>query len=156
VNEPPPADLLRRLRPIPTYRDHPATSPHDVAGQSPEGEAITLELVGSERATLLIFLSTTCLGCQDLWEGTDEIRAGLPKDVDLVLVTRGAEAEDAAAVAGLAPMGVTTVMSSPAFAEYRVGGPPFLVVVAGSKVATEGVAWGIEETVRATRAALEA
>jgi hypothetical protein len=148
VNEPPPADLLRRLRPIPTYRDHPA-------GQSPQGEAVTLALVEPDTATLLLFLSTTCLGCQDLWEGTAEIRAGLPDNVDLVLVTRGPEAEDAAAVAVRAPLGVTTVMSSPAFAEYRVGGPPFLVVVVGPKVVTEGVAWGVEETVRATRAALE-
>jgi hypothetical protein len=28
-------------------------------------------------------------------------------------------------------------------------------VVVGPKVVTEGVAWGVEETVRATRAALE-
>ena len=117
---------------------------------------MALALVEPERPTLLLFLSTTCLGCQDLWEGTDQIRAGLPDDVDLVLVTRGPEVEDAAAVAGLAPVGVTTVMSSKAYADYRVGGPPFLVVVAGTKVVTEGVAWGIEETVRATRAALAA
>ncbi len=45
-------------------------------------------------------------------------------------------------------------MSSQAFADYRVGGPPFLVVVAGGEVQTEGVAWGIAETVRATRQAL--
>jgi hypothetical protein len=47
-------------------------------------------------------------------------------------------------------------MSSQAYRDYRVGGPPFLVVVTGHEVVTEGVAWGVEETGRATRQGLEA
>jgi hypothetical protein len=54
----------------------------------------------------------------------------------------------------LARPGTEVVMSSEAYADYRVGGPPFLVVIASGEVRTEGVAWGIEETARASRVAL--
>jgi hypothetical protein len=119
----------------------------------PDGTARTIALVGTTEPVLLLFLSAACLGCQDLWHGTAELRAALP-GVRVVLVTRGPEAEDRAAIAELAPAGVETLMSSAAFEHYRVLGPPFLVVVAGPEVKTEGVAWGIAETVRATRHAL--
>jgi hypothetical protein len=73
----------------------------------------------------------------------------------VVFVTRGPESETAAAVDELVQPGTTVVMSTQAYADYRVAGPPFLAVVAGGAVQTEGVAWGIEETGRATRAAVE-
>jgi len=73
-----------------------------------------------------------------------------------VMVAKGPDQEDARAIAAVAPVGTPTVMSSQAYRDYRVGGPPFLVLVTGHEVLTEGVAWGIEETARATRSALEA
>jgi hypothetical protein len=154
VNDPPPAELLARLRPIPTYRDHPATSPCDIEGVDVGGTPRAVAIVGSADPVLLLFLAADCLGCRDLWEGMDELRAAVPEGVRVVVVTHGPETVDTAAVAALAPAGTETVMSSTAFADYRVAGPPFLVVVAGNEVATEGVAWGIAETARATRAAL--
>jgi hypothetical protein len=153
VNEPPPAELLRRLQPIPTYRDHPATTPHDVVGLDPHGVPLAIPILGSTEAVLLLFLSAACLGCQELWDGLDQIRAGLPDDMRLAVVTRGAETEDPTAIAARAPSGTETVMSTQAFADYRVAGPPFLVVLDAQEVCTEGVAWGIAETVRAARAA---
>jgi hypothetical protein len=155
VNEPSPAEVLRRATPIPTYRDHPATSPHDVVGVDPRGAARTIEVVGATAPILLLFLSAGCLGCRDLWEGMGEVRAGLPPRVRLAVVTPGPGTEDPSAIAALAPPGTDTVMSAQAFAQYRVAGPPFLVVVDGERVRTEGVAWGIAETLRAARAALE-
>lgn len=155
MNDPPPAELLRRLRPIPTYRDHPATVVTDIAGVDPRGTSLALDLVGSTEPVLLLFLSAACLGCQDLWEGTDELRRSLPHGVRVVVVTRGPELEDAATIAVLSPPGVEVVMSSQAFSDYRVAGPPFLVVVRGREVRTEGVAWGIAETVRAALSALD-
>jgi hypothetical protein len=159
VNEPPPAELLRRLRPIPTYRDHPATSPHDVAGvdpADPTGAPVRIEILGAPDPVLLLFLSVDCLGCLDLWQGLDEVRGLLPAGVGLVVVTRDPGSEDPRVVAelGRSESGVPLVMSSVAFTDYRVAGPPFLVVVDGQRVRTEGVAWGIEETTRATLAAL--
>ena len=156
MSDPPPAEFLRRLRPIPTYRDHPATSPVDVEGSDPSGAAVHVPIVGRAEPTLLLFLSAGCLGCQDLWDGTDELRRSIPEGVRMVIVAKGPEQEDAGAIAALAPAGTPTVMSSQAYRDYRVGGPPFLVLVTGHAVLTEGVAWGVEETARATRHALEA
>ncbi len=155
MNDPPPAEFLRRLRPIPTYRDHPATSPVDIEGVDLTGAALHVPIVGRPEPTLLLFLSAGCLGCQDLWDGTDELRGSIPEGVRMVIVAKGPEHEDAGAIASLAPPGTRTVMSSQAYRDYRVGGPPFLVLVTGDEVLTEGVAWGVEETARATRHALE-
>jgi hypothetical protein len=156
VNDPTPAEILRRLRPIPTYRDHPATSPVDIEAVDPAGAPVHISIVGSTEPALLLFLSAGCLGCRDLWDGMDELRRSLPEGVRIIAVAKGPEQEDAASIAMLAPPGVLTVMSTQAYLDYRVGGPPFLVLVTGHEVLTEGVAWGVEETARAARHALEA
>jgi hypothetical protein len=155
VNDPRSAEFLRRLRPIPTYRDHPATSPVDIEGVDPTGAPVHVPIVGNAEPVLLLFLSAACLGCHDLWDGTEELRRSIPEGVRIVIVAKGPEQEDAGAIRALAPPGTPTVMSSQAYRDYRVGGPPFLVVVTGHEVVTEGVAWGVDETGRATRQGLE-
>jgi hypothetical protein len=155
VTEQPPAELLRRLRPIPTYRDYPATTPCDIEGVTPQGDPCSLAIVESGEPVLLLFLSSHCAGCQDLWDGADELRRALPDGLRIVVVTRGPETEDASDIAAQAWPGTETVMSTRAFADYRVSGPPFLVVVAARMVRTEAVAWGIEETARAARVGLD-
>jgi hypothetical protein len=45
-------------------------------------------------------------------------------------------------------------MSTAAYRDYRVSGPPFLVLTDLAEVRTEGVAWGIGETLRVARTAL--
>jgi hypothetical protein len=160
VNDPPPAEILRRVRPIPTYRDHPATSPVDIEGVDLTGAPAYVPIVGNAdggnaEPVLLLFLSADCLGCRDLWDGTEELRRSIPQGVRIVIVAKGPEQEDAESILALAPPGTPTVMSSQAYRDYGVGGPPFLVVVTARAVLTEGVAWGVEETARATRQALE-
>ena len=155
---PAPAELLRRLRPVPTYRDHPATTARDIEGVDPGGAPREIALVGSAEPVLLLFLSSTCLGCRDFWDGADRLQADMP-GVRVVIVTPGTEKEDAAAVADLAPStpgsaGVDVVMSSGAYLDYRVVGPPFFVVTLGTEVRTEGVAWGVDETAEFVRKAL--
>jgi hypothetical protein len=155
----PPAEILRRLRPIPTYTDRPATTPHDVTGVGPDGAASAVDVLGAAAPVLLLFLSAACTGCQDLWEGLAELLAGLGGRCRLAVVTRSPGDEEPgriAALAGTAPeeSGVVVVMSTPAYGDYRVSGPPFMVVVDASVVRTEGVAWGLEETLRAACAAL--
>ena len=66
-------------------------------------------------------------------------------------MTKDPAEEDPTAVAalagaGVAPLGIEVVMSSAAFRDYRVGGPPFLAVVTAHAVLTESVAWGLEQT----------
>jgi hypothetical protein len=158
VNEPP-ADILRRLRPIPTFTDHPATTPHDVAGVAPDGTDCRVDVVEAAAPVLLLFLSAGCLGCRDLWEGLSELATGLAGAARLAVVTRSPGEEDPRAIRALAGgdagvPGVDVVMSSPAFRDYRVGGPPFLVVVAAAAVLTESVAWGLDQTLRISLAAL--
>jgi hypothetical protein len=149
----PPADIMRRLKPIPTFTDHPATTPHDVVGVAPGGAVYRIEVVEAAAPVLLLFLSAGCLGCRDLWEGLPELQAGLAGAARLVVVTRspGEESPEAiTALAGDVPalQGIDVVMSSDAFRDYRVGGPPFLTVAASDGVRTESVAWGLEQTLQ--------
>ena len=85
------------------------------------------------------------------------VRSSVPSTVGVAVVTRDPGEEDVGAIAdlGVNSSGVPTVMSSQAFADYGVLGPPFYVVVDGVRVLTEGVPWGLDETLRAVRAALD-
>jgi hypothetical protein len=149
----PPAEILRRLRPIPTYTGHPTTVPHDIVGVTPEGVSCRIDVVEAAAPVLLLFLSADCLGCRDLWEGLPELHAGLGGAARLVVLTRspGAESPEAVtALAGDAPrtVGIDLVMSSAAYRDYRVQGPPFLSVATADGVCTESVAWGLEQTLQ--------
>ena len=154
----PPAEILRRLRPIPTSAGPPRTRPHDVEGVRPDGAACRVEVMEAAAPVLLLFLSAGCLGCRDLWDGLAELQAGLGVAARLAVVTRSPGDEDAAAVEALSRVahvsGVAVVMSTAAYRDYRVAGPPFLAVAAADAVLTESVAWGIEQTLATARSAL--
>ncbi|HEY1653035.1 MAG TPA: hypothetical protein VGG09_14220 [Acidimicrobiales bacterium] len=156
----PPAEILRRLRPIPTTNGPPTTRPRDVSGVAPDGRAVRIDVVEATAPVLLLFLSADCLGCRDLWAGLTELQAGLGRDARLAVVTKGPPAEDPAAIAALAAddrghLRAPVVMSATAFADYRAAAP-FLAVATPGAVLAEGVAWGVEETLRTARAALAA
>ena len=149
----PPAEILRRLRPIPTYNGQPATRPHDVVGLGTDGAPRTIALVEAAAPLLLLFLAADCHGCRDLWAGLSELEAGLGGRARLVVLTKSPGDEDPAVVAGLVgpaleSPGIDVVMSGTAFTDYRAAAPFFVVVDAGA-VRTEGVAWGVGETLRA-------
>ncbi len=155
----PPADIVRRLRPIPTSSGRPTTTPRDVVGVAPDGTARRIEVVEAAAPILLLFLSAGCLGCRDLWEGLAELQAGLVGRARLAVVTKSPgddSAEAITALAGDAPatLGIDLVMSTAAFRDYRVAGPPFLSVAAADAVRTEGVAWGVEQTLLTALAGL--
>jgi hypothetical protein len=154
-----PAEILRRLRPIPTYSGPPTATPHDVAGVDPAGTTRTVDVVEATAPVLLLFLSADCIGCRDLWEGLAGLHAGLGGACRLAVVTKSPGDEDPqriAALAGDAPgrLGIPVVMSTQGYRDYRVAGAPFMVVAAAAAVRAEGVAWGIEETLRAALASL--
>ena len=154
----PPADILRRLRPIPTTVGPPTTPPRDVVGVAPDGRAVRIDVVEATAPVLLLFLSADCIGCRDLWAGLSELQAGLGRDARLAVVTKAPPAEDPGIVSALAAddkghLRAPIVMSETAFTDYRAAAP-FLAVATPAAVLMEGVAWGVEETLSTARAAL--
>ena len=116
-------------------------------------------MVEAAAPILLLFLSAGCLGCRDLWEGLAELQAGLAGAARLAVVTKSPGDESAEAITALAgdapaALGIELVMSTAAYRDYRVAGPPFLTVAAADAVRTESVAWGVEQTLRTALAAL--
>ncbi len=103
----------------------------DVEGMSPTGDAVVVGVVGAAQPTLLAFLSSGCITCRHFWETFATPRLELPGGARLVVVTMGPEAESESAIVGLAPAGVSVVMSSEAWDAYEVPGSPFFVFVDG-------------------------
>jgi hypothetical protein len=154
----PPADILRRLRPIPTAAGPPTTRPRDISGVDPDGVPRRVDVVEAADPVLLLFLTADCLGCRNLWSGLADLHAALGTRARLAVVTKSAPEDDPASIRELggdvpSRLGIPVVMSTPSFGHYRAAAP-FLVVVAPGEVLAEGVAWGVEETVRSAVTAL--
>jgi len=86
-------------------------------------------------------------GCSSL---RDPVASGLATDEKVVAVTRDPGVDDPASLMAVVPTKVRVVQSSGGWDAYRVQGPPFFVLVdgsagAGTTVATEGVAWAVEQ-----------
>jgi hypothetical protein len=165
------AEILRTLHDMGVGRDptaEPATSPvaaptlartpargplspaADVVGTAPGGDAVAVGIAGSAQPTLLAFLSSGCITCHHFWDTFATPRLALPGGARLVVVTMGPEAESEAALEGLAPPGVTVVMSSEAWSDYSVPGSPFFVFVDGgtSEIVGQGTAPDWDQVVR--------
>jgi hypothetical protein len=144
---------LRHLIQVPKFLGQRPSEVHRLSGASLGGEPVDHEL--SEGWTLLVFLSTSCDGCRELWDvfghpdGTP-----VPRDVTTVVVTRSAQLESVDTMAGLSGS-ASVVMSDQAWTDYGVHAGPFFVLVDGGadRVATEGVAWSVEQITGAVAAA---
>jgi hypothetical protein len=136
-----PAGFGEGLVAIPTYRDQPATPASDIDGCSPEGSALSVALVGVDRWTLVLFLSSDCDGCLEIWRAL--VDPGAFGEVSVVVVTKDQSFEDLAQLVGSVASEITLVHSPSAWRAYRVAGPPFFALVDGrrARVASEGVAW---------------
>jgi hypothetical protein len=114
------------------------TVPAAIAGSSPEGDALVLDLAGAAGApTLLAFLTGGCTTCAGFWESLAEPR--LPRDVRTVIVTHGTDRESPSRIRKLAPRGIPVLMSSTAWQDYAVPAAPYFVLV-DQTVRGEGVA----------------
>lgn len=120
-------------------RAHPSGTPAPaVAGPTPDGDAISLDLAAAGGApTLLAFLTTGCSTCAGFWATLAEPR--LPAGIRTVIVTHGSERERPAALRELAPGGVPVIMSSQAWRDYAVPGAPYFVL-ADTTIRGEGAA----------------
>ena len=117
-----------RLAPAVTPARHPGTPAPAIAGPTPDGDAISLELdAAGGDPTLLAFLTTGCSTCAGFWETLGEPR--LPAGVRTVVITHGEERERPAALRRLAPDGIPVIMSSQAWRDYAVPGAPYFVLV---------------------------
>ena len=129
---------------------------HDLAGQTPGGEAAAVAVTGTTHDSLLAFLSSGCLSCAGFWEALAAPGdLGLPPDTRVVAVTKSPGDESPSAVARLAPRARTVVMSTDAWLDYGVPGAPYFVHVSGARgrVVGEGSAGQWEQVVSlATRA----
>jgi hypothetical protein len=136
------------LRPIPTgapgeVPDWPAA---DLHGVRPDGTPVSVALADLDRPLLLVFLSVECDGCEGFWRGLGGAGPdGMATEVVAVAVTRGPDAVDAAGVAERAGgFAGDVVMGDGAWADYRVAGYPFLVLVdpVERRVLAEAVGFG--------------
>ena len=137
-----PAGVVEAQRPV----DDPAAlgTARDLSGSTPGGEAAVVGVVGADHPTLLAFLSSGCVTCQDFWEAFGQgVMLELDgREVRIVAVTKGPEAESPGVIAGLAGDGFTTLMSSEAYDAYGVPVSPYFVLVDahGSAIVGEGAA----------------
>lgn len=121
------------------------TESRDLAGVGVDDDALTVRVTGVEHRTLIAFLSGTCLTCQRFWDAFRKpARLGLPRDVRLVVVTKGPDQESPAAVADLAPEAVPVVMTNAAWLSYDVPGSPYFVLVDGRSGTVQGEGTGID------------
>ncbi len=117
-------------------RDNP-TDGFDIAGQTPGGDAVAVQVVGGRQDTLVAFLSSGCLTCAHFWE---RFRTGvdLPSRARLVVVTKGEDAESISALRGLVPRGVPVVMSTQTWERYGIPMAPYFVYVDGPSGTVRG------------------
>jgi hypothetical protein len=140
------AEIMRRLGPTeegsssvaePSVTRESVVAP-ELAGVTPDGDAIKLAFEGAGTApTLLAFLTSGCGTCAAFWETLGERR--LPAGLRTVIVTHGADREHPAKLRSLAPAGIAVVMSSQAWADYEIPGAPYFVMV-DQAIRGEGVA----------------
>jgi hypothetical protein len=103
----------------------------DLAGITPEGDAVQIAVRGTDQHTLLLFLSSGCLTCRGFWDAlADESTLGLDRSIRVIAVTKGIDSESLSAIAALAPGGVPTVLSSEAWDDYDVPVAPYAILVA--------------------------
>ena len=129
--------------------DGPLADAHDLMGVTPSGDASAIGVVGTPGLTLLSFLTTGCASCMDFWEAFREPanRQIAGKGSQLVVLTKGQDAESPAAVRELADPALTTLMSSEAFDDYSVPLAPYFVLIDGSqgRVVGEGAAASFDQ-----------
>jgi hypothetical protein len=128
------ASVLASAQPI-AVRTASTISKVPLIGRSPRGERVARDMQRTWQ--LLLFVSSTCHGCQDLLSHLEDGgRFGL-HDSDVVLVLRDGDV--------IEPPGVTVLIADELWQAYGVSGPPFFSLIHAhtDHVVTEGVAWGV-------------
>lgn len=122
-----------RTRPgVPAPVEAAAADGADIVGSGLRGEAIAATVVGAAHNTLIAFLSSNCLTCERFWEAfRNPASLILPDATRLVVVTKDAAEESPTRLNELAAPGLDVILSSEAWADYRVPGSPYVIYVEG-------------------------
>jgi hypothetical protein len=130
--------------------DTPFVPAQDVAGVSVTGEAMVLAVREAQHDTVLVFLSSQCATCQSFWQQLGRPGLALPDRTRLVIVTKSATEESPSAIAAQLAPHLDVVMSSQAWADYRVPGSPYVVAVDGARgrVVGEGTGMSWDQVVK--------
>ena len=149
------AEILRRLHALDPSEEagttlspvalsaRPGRRGHDLAGTSVHDDAMHIAVDATGHRTLVAFLSSGCLTCQEFWHAFTDVGAlELPDGMRLVVVTKDAAEESVHTLRELAPPDVPVVMASSAWDAYDVPGSPYFVVVDGTTGRVEGEGTG--------------
>lgn len=129
--------------------DGPLGDAHDLMGVTPTGDAAAISVRDTGTITLLAFLTSGCASCLDFWEAFEDPRnqriAG--RDSNLVVLTKGPEAESPGAIAELAHPELNVLLSSEAYDDYSVPIAPYFVLIDGaeSRIIGEGAAASFDQ-----------
>ncbi len=123
----------------------PAGRPaRDLVGTTPDGGTAVVRTVGVTQHTVIAFLSSGCVTCQEFWDEFARPRAvRLPRDTRLIIVTKGPDEESPAEVDRLRPPGTEVIMSSQAWADHAVPGSPYVIAVDGPSGRVKGEGTGM-------------
>jgi hypothetical protein len=127
------------LLPAPRAEETPA---FDIAGTLLDGGVQKVSM-RSNRNTLLAFLSSGCSACVPFWEGLSDVqRKQLPGQARIVVVSKDPEMESPSRLESLVPPETSFIMSSQAYADYKVELSPYFIFVEGTsgQVVSEGTA----------------
>jgi hypothetical protein len=116
----------------------------DLTGTGLGDDVLSVRVKGVDHATLVAFLSSTCLTCQRFWDAFGDPGLDLPPATRLVVVTKGIDDESPSKLARLAPDGVPLIMSGAAWDDYRVPGSPYFVLVDGPTGRVRGEGTGLD------------
>lgn len=104
----------------------------DLVGRTPTDEAIEIRVAGTDRPTLLAFLTSTCTTCAEFWNVFGDVeRLSIPGRPQVVIVTKGMEVENASRLRKLASPNVPVVMTNESWTTYGVAVAPYFIYVDG-------------------------
>jgi len=162
------AEILRRLGPpeedspqgersLPSPERRADGQARELMGMTLTGDAVKVMLGPSSPPTLLAFLTSGCGACESLWH---DLRGGarppgLAASLRVIALTKDSTHESPSRLRELAGEQVELIMSSEAWADYRIPAAPYFVYVEAGEVRGEGSANGWRQIASLLRDASE-
>ena len=138
------------LVPIPSYEGDPQTRAVNIVGVDLEGRPRSLKVCDGH-GTVLVFIGAHCYGCIEICrELVRWMEIPTLSTLSITVITKSPIIENPESIRAIVPTGVEVLMSSDAWRDYRVAGPPFYVFIDGDtrRVLAEGVVLDIDQIAR--------